>query len=464
MKETSIEFININSLFPHPKNPRKDLGDLTELADSIAAMGILQNLTVINEGMSIESCEYTYTVVIGHRRLEAAKLAGLAEVPCVVAKMTEREQLETMLLENVQRSDLTAAEEAQGFHQLRFDMGVSVADIARKIGYSESKVRQRLEIAKLDATHTEAAQARGATMQEIIAVAEVEDQAEREALLDKAGTPNFQWELDALKKRQQAEEQVPEVCAALEEFAVEIVLADGEDMYKDYPDYYEDYNGRINLPIKKIDGLKAKITKNYEGEVFFVVHGTSFYIYKERGKSTKTPEQLRQEEIARELQDRLNRLKSIAETAREKRESFIREYKCNKDNEREMTRLLHEAILGTAFCDGGRKANYSAFKRLARVPVVPGEADPGDMDALAAVIKESGGIVPTLPKFCLIFAYCMLSLRDDCHGCRYGKYSKNNNLNRLYDLMVNRLGYEMSDEEKAYINGTHEAYATDDDE
>ena len=67
----------VDKLFPHPDNPRKDLGDLTELADSIKANGIFQNLTVVPADDSYE----TFTVVIGHRRLAAAKLAGLSEVP-----------------------------------------------------------------------------------------------------------------------------------------------------------------------------------------------------------------------------------------------------------------------------------------------------------------------------------------------------------------------------------------------
>ena len=69
-----------------------------------------------------EPIEDLYRVVIGHRRLAAAKLAGLAEVPCAVVEMTEQEQIATMLLENMQRSDLTVYEQAQGF-QMMLDLG-----------------------------------------------------------------------------------------------------------------------------------------------------------------------------------------------------------------------------------------------------------------------------------------------------------------------------------------------------
>lgn len=104
--------LSVELLEPHPNNPRKELGDLTELSESIKENGIMQNLTVV----PFESEAGTrYRVIIGHRRLAASKAAGLAEVPCAVVDMDEKTQLSTMLLENIQRSDLTAFEQAQGF-------------------------------------------------------------------------------------------------------------------------------------------------------------------------------------------------------------------------------------------------------------------------------------------------------------------------------------------------------------
>ena len=71
--------IAINELFPHPNNPRKDLGDLTELSASIKENGVMQNLTVVRNSTALDA----YTVVIGHRRLAAAKLAGLETLPAI---------------------------------------------------------------------------------------------------------------------------------------------------------------------------------------------------------------------------------------------------------------------------------------------------------------------------------------------------------------------------------------------
>lgn len=132
-----IQYISVHKISPHPDNPRKDLGDLSELAESIKAQGILQNLTVVPYIGEVtgEPIEGLYRAVIGHRRLAAAKLAGLEEVPCVISNMKLHEQVATMLLENIQRSDLTIYEQAHGF-QMMLDLGDTINDISRVCGIS----------------------------------------------------------------------------------------------------------------------------------------------------------------------------------------------------------------------------------------------------------------------------------------------------------------------------------------
>lgn len=146
MEIKGIVNIGLEHIHPHPDNPRKDLGDLTELAESIKKNGIMQNLTVIpKEGEPGE-----YITIIGHRRSEAAKLAGITEAPCrVVEGMTNKEQISTMLEENMQRNDLTIWEQAQGF-QMMLDLGETEDTIAEKTGFSKTTIKHRLNIAKLD--------------------------------------------------------------------------------------------------------------------------------------------------------------------------------------------------------------------------------------------------------------------------------------------------------------------------
>lgn len=141
-----IVYIGIDHIHTYPENPRKDLGDLTELAESMKKQGCLQNLTVV----PVEEQPGEYYALIGNRRHGASKLAGLEELPCRIAEgLSRKEQLSIMLEENMQRSDLTIYEQAQGF-QLMLDLGDTEEQIAEKTGFSKTTIRRRLNIAKLN--------------------------------------------------------------------------------------------------------------------------------------------------------------------------------------------------------------------------------------------------------------------------------------------------------------------------
>lgn len=145
MENKELVYIEVKKIHPNPNNPRKNLGDIEELSESIKVKGVMQNLTVV------ASPEHPgeYMAVIGHRRRAAAEKAGLEKVPCVISEMTEEEQFEVMMLENMQRNDLTIYEQAQGF-QMMLDFGSSVDEIAEKTGFSKTTVYHRLNIAKLN--------------------------------------------------------------------------------------------------------------------------------------------------------------------------------------------------------------------------------------------------------------------------------------------------------------------------
>ena len=144
--EQKLQYIDVVKIWPHQDNPRKELGDLSELAESIKKNGVMQNLTVVKRyGEITGEWVGSYTVIIGHQRLAASKLAGLKTVPCVVAELTLEQQIATMLAENMQRSDLSVYEQAQGF-QMMLNMGETVASVAEKTGFSQSTVRRRVKL------------------------------------------------------------------------------------------------------------------------------------------------------------------------------------------------------------------------------------------------------------------------------------------------------------------------------
>ena len=118
---STIVMLRRSQLHPHPDNPRKDLGDLEELKESIREHGIMQNLTVVPVDENLED----FRILIGHRRFAASE-GVLSELPCVIAEgLSDREQVGIMLCENMQRSDLTFMEQAHGF-QMMMDLGETV--------------------------------------------------------------------------------------------------------------------------------------------------------------------------------------------------------------------------------------------------------------------------------------------------------------------------------------------------
>ena len=142
-----ITNIGIEHLHAHPDNPRKDVGDVSELAASMQQNGVMQNLTVIPQDEDLTE----FTVLIGHRRLAAAKQAGMHELPCkIVEGLSHAQQVQIMICENMQRADLTVREQAESF-QMLLDLGQTEDQIAHDTGFSRSTIRHRLEIAKIPA-------------------------------------------------------------------------------------------------------------------------------------------------------------------------------------------------------------------------------------------------------------------------------------------------------------------------
>ena len=168
-------------LHPHPDNPRKDLGDLTELKESIKAHGVMQNLTVVPDDDDGDG----YKILIGHRRFAASE-GILEELPCVVAKgLTDRDQVGIMLVENIQRSDLTFVEQAHGF-QMMMDLGYNMAEVEEKTGFSETTIRRRLSLLDLDRELVEGLDNQ-ITLKDLETVAKIKSPKIREQLLGEYG-------------------------------------------------------------------------------------------------------------------------------------------------------------------------------------------------------------------------------------------------------------------------------------
>lgn len=211
--------INVKSLIPNPNNPRKDVGDVTELADSIKEQGLQQALVVTPDHE--EHGERLFRVVIGHRRLAACKLAGIERVPCVVRELDAKTERELMLVENCQRSDLTPLEEADGYQGL-LDLGANVGELASKTGRSESFVRGRLRIARIPAdVRDRSAAFSQLSLAQLDELAEFEDHPDMMSeLASQAGTNNWAWKANQLRRRLRDEAWRVAVRAVLRELHV----------------------------------------------------------------------------------------------------------------------------------------------------------------------------------------------------------------------------------------------------
>jgi ParB family chromosome partitioning protein len=133
--------IPVDQIRPNPEQPRKSIGDLRELTDSIREKGVLEPLLV--RFVPREDCYY---IISGERRYHASRAAGLNEVPCIEKMADDAETLEIGLIENIQRKDLTPFEEADGLHRLATQFEYTHEDVARKIGRARSSVTETLSL------------------------------------------------------------------------------------------------------------------------------------------------------------------------------------------------------------------------------------------------------------------------------------------------------------------------------
>ena len=158
METGRVVFLPARAIEPNPSQPRKVFGEeaLRELSQSIGEHGILQPLSVRRVGLS-------YQLIAGERRLRAARMAGLTEIPCIIMNMDDKESEMAALVENLQRQDLDFIEEARGISLLMERYGMSQEQGARVIGKSQSAVANKLRILKHSVPVLDALRAGGLT-------------------------------------------------------------------------------------------------------------------------------------------------------------------------------------------------------------------------------------------------------------------------------------------------------------
>lgn len=447
----TIQMIPIEALVHHPDNPRKDLGDLKELTASIKESGVMQNLTVVENPAD----EETWLVVIGNRRLEASKAAGVKELPCVISDMDYKAQLATMMAENMQRVDLSLTEQAQGV-QLMMDLGMDAKEISKRTGLRKDAVERRAIMARYDAGKAAAAIVRGGTISDFMELEKLPEE-HREAMLEHVGTASLKQrirdKLDELKQKQ----YMQKVIAWMETFATE-VERQGYVGAKSVPMSY--VNAWYRFTQAEVDKLKMPDDVRDRRYYYLVDHRyNSIKLLRESVESEEDRDKLLREKRSAYVSQRAAQAEALDEKFRQMRYEFLfsgAEIVWNEtailkayvlvlamgywhssipDKEKAMT----EQLCGLTFKGNG----YASRPELADLLKLPDHKLRQAGAGLLWGAVDRDGYKPWVRVY--------------DKGCI--EFKRSHAYEVIYDMLIG-MGYEMCDEEAEYLGGTHEVYLT----
>lgn len=443
----SVVNMPIEYLVPHPQNPRKDLGNLEELTASIKENGIYQNLTVIPVNEAVPGEEPKYMVVIGHRRLEAAKRAGLQEVPCAIVRgMSETRQLQTMLLENMQRSDLTVYEQAQGFQQL-LDFGMDIEDISQQSGFSKSTIRRRLEIAKLDQNKLkEISSTRQLSLKEFDALARIKNLEARNKAMEKIGTNDFALAVNLAVEKEKLDANMPVFLADMERLGI-----------KKFPDSANKYSSKYrrvgSLDIYEYEVTKDKIPKKTEGLYYEASYprNVEFYV-KETKKAKIIKKSAKELEKEKRIKEAWFKVDAMAATHYELRKAFV-------ENLRGTAKQREAVYMGAYSLIVLRSVAYMSCGDISKEAGMDNKYfDPRrDEKAVKLAYESYDNTQKCIEVIYKLFNDNEKEFYANDYRAVYPEYKFNPRLEAMYHWLT-KLGYQMSSEEKLIAAGTHEIF------
>ena len=442
-----LTMIRIEDINPHPDNPRKDLGDLEELTESIKKNGIMQNLTVIPAGEPGK-----YTALIGHRRLAAAKAAGLNEIPAkVVEGLSHREQVGIMLEENMQRTDLTVPEQAYGF-QMMLDLGETEASIAEKTGFSRSTIRHRLQIARLNKKVLEKQWQNNEfqlTLTDLIALEKIKGIKDRDHLLRTArDSKDLRYKIDLFLRNQAKEENARTLIEMLEKMGIHKM---SEDQLKQR--YTSKWECCTAIPLEEDPPEKLKIEHMEDTAKTFYVpvekYDRSLWVYKMASDNkSKSAVELKREEEER------------------KRKALVKLHAVHKNNRR----IFIEGILNGTY---GEPANANkAMEDLIEVAIELGTRLYTDNIGEWITKKRTYSQTPEQKEMVLEKLQAMNSLEKLLVEVDYaarerdivnwdGRFEKDvgSALDGYHEILTEQWGFTIDDENiRMMLDGTHPNY------
>ena len=465
-----IEMIAASKLYHHPNNPRNDYGDLEELASSIRGMGVLQNLTVVPYNPSVHQMPSdtptdAYLVIIGNRRLEAAKQVGLQALPCVIdADMSFSDQLASMLAENNLRESANPLREAQNI-QLMLDWGgCSIDQVAEKTGFSASKVRSRLKLCSYNQETANAALEKGATLSDFAELNKLKSQERRDAVLEVYGTKEFRYRLEQARSAEKNEAKIAQwVDEAKSSLHIE-QLRDDADL-DNYVRVATADKSPLKMELPEDVALYFFLRRNYIGHLEIV-------FYRQKVESDATDNQA-DEKLRQHLQLREEALEEIKEVARASRLRFVKNLSSTAV-EAKWPAIAKYIGLTQLYHFGGYSPSYKDLGILLGINIdVEKTAAYDNFAQLASFMDTDSGFAERLtksPTLVIFYEAFVILERFASHYNNSGYYKKPYfsyatfrvcpKMDTLYKLL-NELGYEESSEEAAWRDGTHQMYLTE---
>lgn len=452
-----ITEIKTNELKHHPNNPRESYDDIAELTASIKEKGILQPLTVrrIPAG--------GYSVIAGNRRMEAAKAAGLDTVPCIITEMSEKDQAAVLLIENMQRKNLTPYEEAKGV-QMCLDLGISEADLAKKTGFSKETIRHRKNLAKLDPEKLKKKCSDGQiSIHDLISLEKIKDIDKRNEVLETVGTNNFSWALTNAISSEKAEEERKQAFDILSSFAEEMPTDWADSAYRQV-EY--SIKGKYEIPEDAHETDYAfKLTWS-GGKTY------SLWKLREDVEDEDEPEVSEYELNRRKEEEAKRKLDDLGETFFQMRKEFMK----HRDDRFEGNIL--DWLAYVLLCDDLDELDepidafyYNATLGIPNLDLFPEiyyeeeKVEDPAVYILKNFIKESGkNFKSTPPDAAVTLVYVFLESGSRI-GCKnwHGEFDEeDDSYQRLYDFME-LCGYQISDEERKILTGEHEYYKKEED-
>lgn len=453
MSKSDMVYIPAEQIYPHPDNPRKNLGDLTELTESIKKKGVLQNLTVIpghwnDKG---EWLEDGYTTIIGHRRYAAGKLAGVSEFECKVEdNMSKKDQVGTMLEENMQRNDLTIWEQANGF-QMMLDLGETEEGISEKTGFSKTTVKHRLNIAKLNQKvlqEKEKDESFQLSLKDLYELEKIPDVKTRDKILKESTSSN-----NLAQKARSASEEIKR--KEREKAYIKLCKAEG---IKPAPEgaEREQYGGKwekvkefeLDKDVKDKLGCKTQAAKE---ELFYVVWWRTFTIIKKKGKEKR---ELSEYELKQKAQDKRKRqIKAMQKEMSAERTDFIKlaiEQKFKPEGEKQ--EVVMECLFGIMVQCG------SWMNEQVMLKFITGETSLYDKtDEEKAAYEKQRDTISLLHKMVI---YAANGVADKDIAEWNANYHKGNGeLVMRFDEILSLFGFSYSKEEYYKLaEGTHDLF------